>query len=346
MPSRLVHTLTHCTRRVGRYIKNLLRPVRAASALAGASCVDAVRPRAALLAENALLRQQVLVLRRAASGRRPRLYVEDRLFLVLLARLNKAWRQALLVVKPDTLLRWHRDLFVLVWRRRSQRKGGRRPLCMETIELIRTMAAANRLWGAERIRGELLKLGLRVSKRTIQKYMRSVCPRHPWADLDNLSSESRGGYLGLQLPATFRHLVPATLRVLHRGPREPRDPPCQRHRHSDRCVGGPTAPRGHAVRAGPAVLNPRQRRQVRQSLCCSRRRCRYRGGRHSAEVAEPECHLRTIPRRSPPRMPGPCLDPGRGTSASCIGRMGRAFQRRPTAPGTPSADPERDATPM
>ena len=174
--SRLVRAMS---RRVGQYIKNLVRPVRTASALAGAACVDVFRPRTALLAENALLRQQVLVLRRAASGRRPRLHVEDRLLLVLLARLTKAWRHVLLVVKPDTLLRWHRDLFVLVWRQRSQRKSGRRPLCTETIELIRKMATANRLCGAERIRGELLKLGIGVSKRTIQKYMRSVCPRRP-----------------------------------------------------------------------------------------------------------------------------------------------------------------------
>ena len=78
MLSRLISAMF---RRVGQYVKNLLRPVRTASALAGAAWVEAVRPRAALLAENALLRQQVLVLRRAASGRRPRLHIEDRLFL-------------------------------------------------------------------------------------------------------------------------------------------------------------------------------------------------------------------------------------------------------------------------
>ena len=179
MPSRLVRALTHYARRVGQTVKNLLRPVRTASLLAGAACVDTVRPRSVLLAENALLRQQVLVLRRAAAGRRPRVHLEDRLFLVLLARLNSAWRDALLVVKPETLLRWHRDLFALVWRRRSRQKSGRKPLRPEVIELIRTMATANGLWGAKRIRGELLKLGIHASKRTIQKYMRSVRPRRP-----------------------------------------------------------------------------------------------------------------------------------------------------------------------
>ena len=79
----------------------MLRPVRTGAALVCAVSIDAVRPRSALVAENALLRQQILVLRRAAPSR-PRLHAEDRLILVLLARLNTAWRDALHVVKPDT----------------------------------------------------------------------------------------------------------------------------------------------------------------------------------------------------------------------------------------------------
>ena len=96
---------------------------------------------------------------------------------MLLARLNTAWRDALHVVKPDTLLRWHRDLFTLLWHHKSRRRGARGRLRVELIDLIQAMATANGLWGAERIRGELLKLGIRVSKRTVQKYMRSVRPR-------------------------------------------------------------------------------------------------------------------------------------------------------------------------
>ena len=136
----------------------------------------APRPRSELVAENALLRQQILVLARAAPPR-PRLFREDRLFLVLLARVNTAWRDALHLVQPDTLLRWHRDLFTIFWRRRSRRTHGPRGLDAEVVELIRTMGHANALWGAERIRGELLKLGIRVSKRTIQKYLRTCRPR-------------------------------------------------------------------------------------------------------------------------------------------------------------------------
>jgi hypothetical protein len=162
--------------RVGRIIKTLLRPVRTTAALTGAAALDAIRPRSELVAENALLRQQILVLARAAPPR-PRLFREDRLLLVRLARVNTAWRNALHLVQPDTLLRWHRDLFTLFWRRRSRRPHRSRGLGAEVVELIRTIANATALWGAERIRGELLKLGIRVSQRTIQKYRRACRPR-------------------------------------------------------------------------------------------------------------------------------------------------------------------------
>ena len=118
-------TVVRRTRRLGRGATNLLRPARTAAALVSAASLDAVRLRSEVMAENAFLRQQILVLRRAAP-RRPRLHREDRLLLVLLAGLDHAWRGALLVVQPDTLLRWHRDLFTLVWRRKSRRRDGPR----------------------------------------------------------------------------------------------------------------------------------------------------------------------------------------------------------------------------
>jgi transposase InsO family protein len=137
--------------------------------------VDAVRSRQELIIENAVLRHQVNVLRR--RSKRPKLNLVDRLKLLIGARLLPSWRRAIAIVQPETVLRWHRAGFRLFWRRRSRpRKTS--PLPPETIDLIRDMAARGRLWGAERIRGELLKLGIRVSKRTIQKYMRSVRRRH------------------------------------------------------------------------------------------------------------------------------------------------------------------------
>jgi putative transposase len=102
-----------------------------------------------------------------------------RLLLVLLARLVRTWQQALFIVQPETLLRWHRELFRWYWKRKSKAASHKPKVAAETIALIRQMAKDNRLWGAERIRGELLKLGIRVCKRTIQKYMRTVRTQQP-----------------------------------------------------------------------------------------------------------------------------------------------------------------------
>src|SRR5512135_1983770 len=142
-----------------------------------ATLTDLGRSKSELIAENALLRQQLIVLRREVK--RPTFTRTDRILLVLLARLVRSWQQALVIVQPDTLLRWHRELFRLFWKRRSKASSHRPKVAAETISLIREMAKENRLWGAERIRGEVLKLGMHVCKRTIQKYMRGVRTRQP-----------------------------------------------------------------------------------------------------------------------------------------------------------------------
>jgi len=159
---------------IGRRLRSLLRPARSVSELAIGAAMDLTRTRSELLTENAVLRQQVIVLRRNIG--RPRLHRDDRVLLVLLARLTRRWREALHLVRPETLLRWHRDLFKMVWTRKSRPTGQPRRLAPEIVTLIQMMARDNVLWGAERIRGELLKLGIGVSKRTIQKYMRNVRP--------------------------------------------------------------------------------------------------------------------------------------------------------------------------
>jgi putative transposase len=138
---------------------------------------DLGRSKSELMAENALLRQQLIILKRQVK--RPACTKTDRILLALLARAVRAWKQTLFIVQPDTLLRWHRELFRLHWKRRSKASSYKHRVATETIALIREMAKENRLWGAERIRGELLKLGMRVCKRTIQKYMRNVRTPHP-----------------------------------------------------------------------------------------------------------------------------------------------------------------------
>jgi len=138
---------------------------------------DLVRTKPQLIAENALLRQQLIVLNR--SVKRPRFTTTDRTLLVLLASRVPAWKQAVLIVQPDTLLRWHRQAFRWFWRRKSRARSRVPRIPAETIALITHMAVTNRLWGVKRIQGELLKLGVKVSKRTIQRYVRRARPSHP-----------------------------------------------------------------------------------------------------------------------------------------------------------------------
>jgi putative transposase len=124
---------------------------------------DLTRSKSELVAENALLRQQLIILRRQVK--RPACTQTDRMILVLLARASRAWKQALFIVQPETLLHWHRQGFRLYWRYTSRSAAPKPKVAAETVALIKDMARDNRLWGAERIRGELLKLGHRSSNR-------------------------------------------------------------------------------------------------------------------------------------------------------------------------------------
>jgi putative transposase len=145
------------------------------------SVLDLTRSKSELLLENALLRQQLAILQRHVK--QPRLTRRDRLFFLLLTSRCHSWKQALVIVKPDTLLRWHRQGFRLFWRLKSRARRGRPPLGQDLVRLIQQMARENPSWGAERIRGELLKLGIPVAKDTIHTYLRRVRPsRSPSQD--------------------------------------------------------------------------------------------------------------------------------------------------------------------
>jgi putative transposase len=142
-----------------------------------ATLTDQARSKSELVAENALLRQQVIILRRQVK--RPTCTKTDRMLLVLLARIVRTWKQALFIAQPETLLRWHRHGFKLFWKYKSRAASTTPRISQETVAMIQEMARDNRMWGAERIRGELLKLGIRVCKRTIQKYMRQIRATRP-----------------------------------------------------------------------------------------------------------------------------------------------------------------------
>jgi putative transposase len=130
-----------------------------------------LRTRLALQAEILALRHQLLVLQRSSRDRRPPLSIADRLLWVWLSRLWRGWRSALIIVKPETVISWHRAGFRLYWRWKSRHRPGRPPVSNEVIDLIRKMSVANPRWGAPRIHGELLKLGFELSEATVAKYM-------------------------------------------------------------------------------------------------------------------------------------------------------------------------------
>ena len=139
------------------------------------------RSRADLALENLALRQQVAVLKQKRS--RPPLTPLDRAFWVALREDWSRWAQALIIVQPETVVRWHRRGFQLHWRHKSQPRGPGRPRTDREIrELIRQMASENVGWGAPKIHGELLKLGFVVSERTGSRYT----PRRP-ADPDKVN---------------------------------------------------------------------------------------------------------------------------------------------------------------
>jgi hypothetical protein len=135
----------------------------------------------AVALENVALRQQLAVLKRTVK--RPQLRQRDRLFWILLANAWRDWRQALVFVRPDTVVRWHREWLRRRWAARSRPSRRGRPSTDVAIEtLIAKMSGANPLWGAPRIHGELRKLGIDVSERTVSRLLRRRPhrPSHTW----------------------------------------------------------------------------------------------------------------------------------------------------------------------
>ena len=139
------------------------------------------RSRAALHLEVLALRHQLQVLQRS-QPRRVRLANADRWLWAWLSRSWLAWRTALVIVKPETVIAWHRQGFCWFWRWKSRRRIGRPAVAADIRALIRSMSETNPLWGAPRIHGELLKLGLDVSQATVAKYMarRAAPPSQTW----------------------------------------------------------------------------------------------------------------------------------------------------------------------
>ena len=132
--------------------------------------VSALNTQRSLALENLALRHQISILQR--GSRRPPVRDTDRLFWCVLSQIWKGWTRTLVIFKPETVIGWHRKGFKQYWKWKSRRKKRGRPsVPLELRRLIRTMSRANPLWGAPRIHGELLKLGIEISQASISKYM-------------------------------------------------------------------------------------------------------------------------------------------------------------------------------
>jgi len=179
-----------------------------ASILLLSALVSSLKFRREWVLENFALRQQLAIYKRCHP--RPSLQPTDRLFWVWLAKIWTGWRSALLVVKPETVIGWHRKGFKLFWRKLSRQNAvGRPSVSSELIARIKQRAQANPLWGAPRIHGELLKLGIEVSERTGSRLLPKGRrpPSQTWRNfLDNHFKEM-GSIDFLTVPtATFRVL--------------------------------------------------------------------------------------------------------------------------------------------
>ena len=132
--------------------------------------LDLFRARSSLEGEVIALRHQLNVLRRS-TPKRPALKALDRLIFMLLYRLTPTVLDAVTIVRPETIVRWHRAGFRTFWRWKSRRRPGRPKVPLEVRQLIREMSLANPLWGAPRIHGELLKLAIEIGQTSVAKYM-------------------------------------------------------------------------------------------------------------------------------------------------------------------------------
>jgi hypothetical protein len=227
-----------------------------------AALFDLLAPRARLAAENLLLRRQVLILRRTA--RRPRFKPWERRLLSSLAVRWSALQNAILVVKPATLLRWHRAAWRWWWQRKSKRQPGRPPISPEMRSLIRRIWRENTTWGQTTIAAECGKLGWTVSPRTGAKYR----PRHLDRSRGQAWSTFVHNHLSQIWACDFFTIVSSRQRSRRRA--------CSYAEHRSSAASTiATAPASMALRSVDEISAPNRHR--RPPLHSSRRRLRVQG---------------------------------------------------------------------
>jgi putative transposase len=229
-----------------------------------------LRSRAALAVENLALRQQLAVLR--GSVKRPKVRDRDRLFWILLSRFWAGWSSALVIVKPETVVRWHQAGFRLYWRWRSRKRTvGRPKVEAEIRNLVRRMCRQNPTWGAPRIQSELRLLGYDVAESTVAKYRirRMKPPSQTWRTfLQNHVGEIAAIDFFTVPTATFRVLF-CFLVLLH-------DRRRVLHFNVTTAPSGPWAAQ-QVIETFPFDEAPRFLLRDRDSIYVERFRCRVRG---------------------------------------------------------------------
>ena len=277
--------------------------------------VSPFRSNAGLEAENAALRQQLIVLHRKCQGR-VRLTNGDRLFFVQLYRWFPSILQAVQIIRPETLVRWHRAGFRSYWRWKSRNRGGRPQIDTELRALIRQMSLENPLWGAPRIHGELLKLGFEVAQSTVAKYMADRHDRPPgqswWTFLRNHMREVAAMDLFV-VPTLAFNLLYGFI-IVRLGRRE-----LVLDRRDEQPNGGlDCAPDHRGLSVGFSSPLSHSRSGSRLWLCrdaTATTRDGHSGQTHSASIAMAERVCRTTDWVHSPGMPGPYHRLWRGASA-------------------------------
>jgi putative transposase len=187
---RLCFSFLALSERFSRWIKP-----QTASLVLG-TLADMTRGKSELIAENALVRHQLIILPRQIK--RPVSRKRDRLLLVVLARMVRTWKEALFLVQPETLLRWHRALFRLFWKRKSQAHSRKPRLSPETISLIQEMAANNRRLRSRAHSWRVAQTGHSGEQTDHPEVYEAASPNtSPWTELENLPAQSGCRDVGL-----------------------------------------------------------------------------------------------------------------------------------------------------
>jgi hypothetical protein len=216
---------------------------------------DQARSKSELVAENALLRQQLLILRRHVK--RLACTKTDRMLLVLLARMVRTWKQALFIVQPDTLLRWHRQGFQLYWKYMSRAASPKPRISPETVALRKRDGKGQSTMGSGTDPGRIAQAGSsRLHTHDPEVYETCAPCKTTRAELEDLLTHSCRAGLGLRLSPRHGSLLPLAVRLLHHRTALTQSDPRRRHPRSHRRLDCTTSSRSHRLWRGAEVPHP------------------------------------------------------------------------------------------